>query len=422
MNTPNMFRRRCRLALIGWLLLVPWLSHATAAENRANIDEALRSLIARGAAPGAVVIATERRGVIYEGAFGVADMASGRAMAMDAIFHTASMTKPVTTVALLQLVEAGKLSLDDPAAKILPALGQAVVIESFDPETKAYHTRHLDKPITVRQLLTHTSGLGYPFTSATLRDFKPREGETFAVPPLLFAPGTQWLYGTGIDYVGKIVEALSGLTLETYFREKIFQPLGMNETAYNVPAEKHARIVPIHRRGADGTLLLPASAANPPRPLTNFNGGGGLRSTAGDYVRFLQMLLNGGTLDGARILSRETVAEMGRNQIGAVSVRALVSAQPDRSCDLTFIADGRDKWGLGFQITTDAVPGRRSAGTLSWGGINNTYFWLDPQRGLAGVILMQFLPFADPRALEFYADFERAMYRLAAKKEFPLSR
>ena len=154
----------------------------------------------------------------------------------------------------------------------------------------------------------------------------------------------------------------------------------------------------------------------PPRPLTSFNGGGGLRSTARDYLRFLRMLLNGGTVDGVTILSRETVASMGRNQIGAVSVPALASAQPDRSCDLTFIADGRDKWGLGFLITTDAIPGRRSAGSLSWGGINNTYFWLDPQRGVAGVILMQFLPFADPRALELYAEFERGVYQIAGEK------
>jgi CubicO group peptidase (beta-lactamase class C family) len=282
--------------------------------------------------------------------------------------------------------------------------------------TKAYHTRPLRTPITVRQLLTHTAGFGYPFTSATLRDIKPREGETFVVPPLLFEPGTQWLYGTGVDYAGRIVEALSGLTLDAYFRKRIFRPLGMHDTHYNVPPEKQARIVPIHRRAADGALSLPANTGAPHRPLTTFNGGGGLRSTARDYARFVQMILNGGTLDRAQILSRDSVAEMGRNQIGPVGVRALVSAQPDRSRDLTFIADGRDKWGLGFLISTDGTRERRSAGSLSWGGINNTYFWIDPQRGVAGVVLMQFLPFADPQALEFYAEFERGVYRLAAKK------
>lgn len=394
-------------------LALALVGRTRAADARAELDARLRELVMRGAAPGAVVLAIDRHGTIYEGAFGVADLSTGRAMRKDALFHIASMTKPVTTVALLQLVEAGKLSLDDPGSKYISELGRAVVFESFDPQTKEYRTRPLTKPITVRQLLTHTSGLGYPFVSATLRDFKPRHGDAFPVPPLLFEPGTDWCYSTGIDYAGKIVEQLSGLDLETYFRERIFRPLGMNDTAYNVPAQKHARIVPIHRRGEDGTLSLPANAATPPRVLTSFNGGGGLRSTARDYARFLAMLLNGGTLDGARILSAESVVAMGRNQIGEVGVRALVSAQPDRSADLTFIADGRDKWGLGFQITTDAVPGRRSAGTLSWGGINNTYFWLDPQRGVAGVILMQFLPFADPRALEFYAEFERGVYRLA---------
>ena len=398
------------------VLLAAWMAclgaNLPAADVRGELDQALRDAITRGAAPGAVVIAADRSGVLYEGAFGVADLTTGRLLTTDALFHIASMTKPVTTVALLQLVEGGRIALDDPAEKFLPELGRAVVLESFEPKTGAYRTRPLARKITVRQLLTHTAGFGYSFVSATLRDFKPRGGERMAVPPLLFEPGTQWLYSTGVDYAGKIVESLSGLTLEHYFREKIFRPLGMRDTSYNVPEEKQRRIVPIHRRAPDGALSLPPGAEAPPRTLTNFNGGGGLRSTARDYLRFLRMILNGGTLEGARILSPETVAEMGRNQIGDVSVPALASAQPDRSCDLTFIADGRDKWGLGFLITTDAVPGRRSAGTLSWGGINNTYFWLDPQYGVAGVILMQFLPFADPRALELYAEFERGVYRI----------
>ena len=360
-----------------------------------------------------VVIAGDRKGVIYQGAFGMAATGAGRAMTTDAIFRTASMTKAVTAVAAMQLIEERKLALDDPAANYLPELANPMVFESFDAATGAYKLRPAASAITVRQLFTHTSGLGYPFTSAVLNKFKPREGETYPAGPLLFDPGTDWIYGTSTDQLGKIVEKLSGKHLEAYFRERIFGPLGMNDTGYNVPAEKHARIVNVHRRGADGALA--EQPRNPPQTATRFNGGGGLYSTSGDYLRFLQMLLNGGEFGGARVLSRESVALMGQNHIGAVGVRAVKSTQPNLSSDFTFVDDGRDKWGLGFQITTAAVAGKRSPGSLSWGGINNTFFWLDPSRGVAGVVMMQFLPFADTKALGVYDTFERGVYQLLGK-------
>ena len=184
-------------------------------------------------------------------------------------------------------------------------------------------------PITIRHLVTHTAGFGYTIWSATLRDFKPRAGEHHETPPLLFEPGTQWAYSTGIDYVGRIVESLSARNLEEYFREKILGPLGMNDTGYNVPEDKQGRMVASHRRLADGTLVQAVRGA--PRILTKFNGGGGLHSTAPDYSRFLQMLLNGGSLGTATIVSRETVATMGRNQIGAIGVQAHRSALIERS-------------------------------------------------------------------------------------------
>jgi CubicO group peptidase (beta-lactamase class C family) len=227
----------------------------------------------------------------------------------------------------------------------------------------------------------------------------------------LFEPGEQWIYGTSTDWVGRVVEAISGKPLDEYFRERILLPLGMGDTFYNVPAAKQSRVTATHRRRADGSI---AADPNPPAaPVTRGAGGGGLFSTAADYIRFVQMMLNGGTLNGVRILSAETVASMGANQIGSVSVRALKTARPEMSSDFTFVADGRDKWGLGFQITTDAHPGKRAAGSLSWGGIENTYFWIDPTRGIGGVILMQFFPFADTQALRVYDAFERAVYSLA---------
>jgi CubicO group peptidase (beta-lactamase class C family) len=185
----------------------------------------------------------------------------------------------------------------------------------------------------------------------------------------------------------------------------------MPDTSYFVPKAKEARLVTVNRRRADG--LWAADSVQPPTSGFTPIGGGGLSSTASDYIRFTRALLNGGELDGARVLSANSVSLMGQNHIGAVGVPALKTAMPERSDDFSFIADGRDKWGLGFLITTDAVPGKRSAGSLSWGGIDNTYYWLDPARGITGVIMMQFLPFADHKALAVYDTFERGVYRMA---------
>jgi methyl acetate hydrolase len=374
----------------------------------APIDKVLADAVARGDIPGVVAMVTDRRGIVYQGAFGVADAASGRKMTLDAMFRIASMTKPVTSLAVMQLVEQGRLSLDDPAEKYLPQLANLKVFETFDAKTGAYTLRPVKRAPTVRHMLTHTAGLGYNFTSPIVRDFKPRAGEAYIAGPLLFEPGEQWLYSSGIDWGGRIVEALSGKNLESYFRDHIFSPLGMVDTAYNQPEDRRRRFTVVHQRRPDGTFQV--DPAQPPMSVPQPIGGGGLASTAPDYIRFLQMLLNQGTLNGARIVRPETVATMSRNHIGSVGVRAVKTAMPERSSDFTFVADGRDKWGIGFMITADGKPGRRSAGSLSWGGINNTYFWIDPARGIAGVILMQYLPFADSKALAVYDAFERAVY------------
>jgi len=381
----------------------------------AAIDASLRGAVERDDVPGVVALVTDRQRVLYQGAFGVADVATGRALTADALFRIASMTKAVTSLAAMQLVEQGRFGLDDPVEKYLPEFAGLKVFESFDPATGGYRLRPVSRPPTVRHVLTHTSGLAYPFTSATWRDFKPRAGETYPFGgPLLFDPGERWHYGTSTDVVGRLVEVVSGQKLEDYFRQHIFTPLKMSDTSYNVPQDKAARLVAAQQRAGDrmdGAIVLqtPQPGLTIPAPI----GGGGLASTASDYGRFVRMLLNGGELDGARVLKPETVALMGQNHIGAVSVPALKTALP-RSADFSFIADGRDKWGLGFLITVDQVPGKRSPGSLSWGGINNTYFWIDPSRGIAGVILMQYLPFADAKALAVYDMFERGAYQLVS--------
>jgi CubicO group peptidase (beta-lactamase class C family) len=379
----------------------------------AALDASLRGAVERKDVPGVVALVTDRERVLYQGAFGVADVATGRPLTTDALFRIASMTKPVTSVALMQLVERGRLNLEDPAEEYLPELKGLRVLESFDPATGAYTLRPPARPPTVKHFLTHTSGLAYAFTSAIWRDIKPRAGDTFPFGgPLLFDPGQRWHYSTSTDVCGRLVEVISGQKLEDYFRQNIFAPLKMEDTSYNVPEAKGPRLVAQQQRAGermDGAIEL--QKPQPPLTIASPIGGGGLASTAEDYGRFMRMLLNEGTLDGARVLSPETVALMGRNHIGAVSVPALKSALP-RSADFTFIADGRDKWGLGFLITTDQVPGKRSPGSLSWGGINNTFFWIDPTRGIAGVIMMQYLPFADAKALATYDTFERGAYQL----------
>ena len=397
-------RRRDFITLVGGTAVFPF---AASARQPQAIDETLRSAVERKEIPGVVAMAADRNRVIYQGAFGMADIADARPLQLDALFRIASMTKAITSVAAMQLVERGRLVLDDPAEKYFLESAKLSVLELLDAATGAYKLRPATKPVTVRHLFTHTSGLGYRFTSPTLRDFKPRAGDP--ARPLLFEPGEQWMYGPSTDWLGRLVEKISGLSLDEYFRRRIFEPLKMSDTFYDVPQAKQARLVAAYRRQADGSLAkLPVQ----PRP-TGFKpiGGGGLSSTASDYIRFTRMLLNGGELDGARILSASSVDAMAQNHIGAVGVPALRSASPTVSEDFSFIADGRDKWGLGFLITADAVPGKRSAGSLSWGGVNNTYFWVDRASGIAGVVMMQFLPFADRKALALYDAFERGVYR-----------
>jgi methyl acetate hydrolase len=396
------------------------LSTEAAARNSqagSALDASLRGAVERKDVPGVVALVTDRKHVLYQGAFGVADVVTGRPLTPDALFRIASMTKPIASVALMQLVEQGRIGLDDAAEKYLPELKELKVIESFDAASGDYRLRLPSRRPTVRHFLTHTSGLAYTFTSATWRDLKPRAGDRFPFGgPLLFDPGERWHYSTSTDVVGRLVEVVSGRKLEDYFRAHIFAPLKMDDTSYNVPEAKGPRLVAQQQRAParmDGAVEL----QNPQAGLTMASpvGGGGLASTADDYGRFVRMLLNGGELDGVRVLKPETVALMSESHIGAVSVPAMKSALP-RSADFTFIADGRDKWGLGFLITVDQEPGKRSPGSLSWGGINNTFFWIDPARGIAGVIMMQYLPFADARALAVYDAFERGAYQLVSAR------
>src|ERR1700751_4778615 len=272
---------------------------ATISVAAAAIDDSLRGAVERKDVPGVVALVTDRDRVLYQGTFGVADVSTGRALTQDALFRIASMTKPVTSVALMQLVEQGKIGLDDPASKYLPELADLKVIESFDATTGAYKVRPAARPATAKHFLTHTSGPPYPFTSAIWLDFKPHAGETYPFGgPLLFDPGERWHYSTSTDVVGRLVEVVSGQKLEDYFRQHIFAPLKMDDTSYNVPEAKGPRLVAQQQRAGermDGAVVL----QNPQPGLTVAEpiGGGGLASTVDDYGRFGRMFLNPWTTD-----------------------------------------------------------------------------------------------------------------------------
>lgn len=384
-------------------------------QSRTKMDETLKRAVEAGAVPGVVAAAASDKAPIYEGAFGKRDISGSTAMTFDTVFWIASMTKAITSTAAMQLVEQGKLTLDGPISRVLPELGDPQVLEGFDAQGKP-RLRPAKRPITLRHLLTHTAGFGYDIWNADLGRYMELNGIPGIIScsnaalklPLVFDPGDRWHYGINIDFVGKAVEALSGESLEDYFRAHIFDPLGMKDTGFVLGPSQRQRLAAMHVRGADGSLT-PAPFEIPQQPEF-FMGGGGLYGTAADYLRFQMMLLNGGALDGARILKPETLAMMAQNQIGDLEVELLKTAIPQSSNDAKFFPGMVEKWGLGFTINTEPGPAGRSPGSLAWAGLGNTYFWVDPARKLAGVILMQILPFADRNALDLYADFERAIY------------
>ena len=389
------------------------LHRAQAASGGSDIDETLRAGISRRKIPAVVGMAAGANRSLYAGAFGRRD-SSGAPVRVDSIFRIASMTKAITTAAALQLVEQGKTGLDEPVARYLAQFRNIEVLERFDDRGEPVLRPARTAP-TLHHLLTHTSGLCYDiWDEAAFRyaSLNPPRDEAKA-GPLMFEPGTRWQYGQGLDWTGRLVEAISGLTLEEYFQRNILRPLGMNDTSYIMTAQKFDRLVSNYQRTGSGGLE--ENERQLPSPPKSFSGGGGLYSTAADYVRFMQMILNRGAGPrGARILAAKTVASMEVNQIGAATAGKMKSFRPSVSSDVDMQPGQTEKWGLGFLINTTAYPGGRSAGSLAWAGLDNTYYWIDPKRNICAVILMQFLPFVDKEAIGLLGDFERAVYRSLA--------
>ncbi len=372
----------------------------------------LAGLVTAAGVPGAVAMIGDRDGIRHSAAAGLRDPAGSDPMQLDTIFQIASMTKAIGSVAAMQLVERGALSLDAPIGTLLPDLAEPMVIDGFDGDVP--RLRAARRPVTLRHLLTHTSGLGYDFMSSELTRFRgnnpPVPGSLASIrTPLLFDPGERWEYGVSTDWVGLAVEAASGQPLDAYLAEHLTGPLGMVDTLFHLDDARVQRLAALQVKGPDGYAHFPVWFSGG-RKAEFLPAGGGLCSTAPDYMRFVRMLLNRGSLDGVQILSPATVDDMCRNQIGDLRAGAMGTTNPTMARAVDVFPDQHTGWGLGFLINPDPVPGGRAAGSLAWAGLANSYYWFDPAGDVAGVLMMQFLPFSDPGAEAVRAGFERLAY------------
>jgi methyl acetate hydrolase len=370
--------------------------------------------------PGVVAMATNRSKNIYEGAAGVRALEQDAAMTTDSVFAIFSTTKAITGTAVLQLVEDGKLDLDAPAKNFAPEIGKLQVLTGFDANGPTLRAPKRD--ITTRMLMLHTAGFGYDFFNENYR----RLTQEFGVPPvlsatmaclstpLLFDPGEDWEYGTSIDWAGLVVEGVTGKRLGEVFADRIFTPLGMNDTAFTMTPSMRERLTTIHQRGADGSLTPLTGLELPADPEVHM-GGGGLYGTAGDYCRFIRMWLNDGIGEGGRVLKPETILMAEKNGLDTQKVKVLPGIIPTLSNDAEFFPGQKKSWGLTFMINEEDAPTGRPAGSLAWAGLANTFFWIDRKNGVGGYWATQLLPFIDPVSFPAYLAFETAVYQSIGK-------
>lgn len=383
---------------------------------KAALDTILATSADAGEVPGVIAMVGTRDGVIYEGAFGLRDLGRPAPMTTDTVTWIASMTKAVTTVALLQLVEEGRIDLDAPAARYCAEIGRAEVLHDFDADGKPL-TRAPKTPVTVRHLLTHTAGFAYDFSSGAVRKFMKATGTPSSatgrmaglMTPLVAEPGEAFIYGISTDWTGQVIERVTGKSLGEVFAERIVGPLGMTDTLFRLGADQQARRASVHAVKEDGAYV-PTEMVVEQAPEFQ-SGGGGLYSTAPDYMTFVRMILNGGTLNGADILKPESIAALSADQIPHLSIPAMGLMSPMGLRSVDFFPGISTGWSLAFEINRERSAEGRSAGSLFWGGFANTYYWIDPAKGIAGVFLTQIVPFYDPRAVKLFKAFEREVYR-----------
>jgi methyl acetate hydrolase len=381
-----------------------------------TIDALFSEAVESKKMPGIIAMAATDKGVLYEGAFGRRELGKDAAMTLDTVVWIASMTKAVTATAAMQLVERGKLALDAPASQLVPGLAKAQVLEGFDAAGQP-KLRAPKRPITLRQLLTHTAGFGYEIWRTEIAKYQTATNtpgittctNAALTTPLLFDPGEGWEYGINIDWAGKMVEAASGQKLDAYLQSNVLGPLGMKDTSFKLSPSQRARLASVHQRDDKGVLAAIEFAL--PEEPEFLMGGGGLNGTAPDYLAFTQMILHGGRFNGAEVLRPETVDQMAQNHIGALEIGPMKTAMPGLSHDVELFPGMSKKWGLSFLINTAQSPTGRSAGSLAWAGLANTYFWIDRRKQVSGVFLSQVLPFFDPTAIDLLTKFETEVYR-----------
>jgi CubicO group peptidase (beta-lactamase class C family) len=378
------------------------------------IDELLERAVSDNVVPGVVAVAGDRDGTLYEGAFGRLRVGGDQPARTDTVIRIASMTKAITSVAALQLIERGSLELEQPVADVVPAFAALQVLDGFDGEEP--RLRAPVRAATVRHLLTHTSGLAYWFSNADALRYHALAGipdpttgmRAFLEMPLMTDPGTRWEYGTSTDWLGQVVEAVSGRDLGRYCDEEIFAPLRMVDATFRPTDEQRARTMALHARTPDGGLDL--APIEPPDEPEFDAGGGGALATAPDYLRFMRALLRGGELDGERILRPETVELAFSNHLDGLPLPEVMrSTVPEISNDVPSLPVSQG-FGLGFHLVLEDLPGMRRAGSGDWAGLFNCYYWIDRTTGVAGALLTAVLPFFDAGIVAAALGFEGALY------------
>jgi methyl acetate hydrolase len=379
----------------------------------AELDSVIGGAVARQDAPFLVAMTGNAAGVTWQGAAG--ESSPGKAASANTVFRIFSQTKAVGSTAAMMMIERGKLSPDTTVESILPEFANMKVLDGFGPDGPKLRAPRVKA--TLRHLATHTSGLSYEFWNADM----PKYLELTQHPsilsglkvslnyPLMFDPGERWSYGIGIDWLGQMVEKVDGRRIDQFCKEEIFGPLKMNDTAFEVEDHMAARLAGVNIRGEDGKFADFALA--PPSKPEFYGMGHALYSTAPDYMRFLRMYLNRGTLDGARILSEATLDKLLQNQIGSTPIPYLTSTAPPLTADVDFFPGKRKSHSMAFMRFDEDIPGMRRAGSQGWAGVLNSHYWFDPKSNLAGVLMTQSLPFIEPRFAATYEAFERAAYK-----------
>ncbi|ELB89114.1 beta-lactamase [Rhodococcus wratislaviensis IFP 2016] len=365
--------------------------------------------------PGVVAMITDSAGNVYEGAAGKRRTDGDESITTEDVFALFSTTKAITATAVLQLVEEGRLDLDAPASTYVPELGAVQVIEGFSAAGEPV-LRAPTRQLTTRNLLTHTAGFGYDFFNETYKRLADEHGQPSIITasrqalqtPLLFDPGEKWEYGSNIDWAGQVVERITGERLGEVFQSRIFEPLGMEHTSFELDDRMRAQLADVHARNADGSLT-PMNFELPSPPEIHM-GGHGLYGTVGDYMRFIRMWLNHGLGEKGRVLRSETVQMAEQNHLGDLPVTKLPGVIPSLSNDAEFFPGITKSWSLPFMINNEQAPTGRSAGALGWAGLANLFYWIDRSTGYGGFWATQILPFGDATSFGSYLKFESALY------------